>query len=113
MTAFATGTYTFKSDSSVDTYGCFYNDSIDPSNLTQNLIACDDDSGGDHQFRINVSLQYQGVYILIVTTYPADVTGSFSIRTAGPGFVGLTSFTPSTSRPIETTGEYIRISRVF
>jgi hypothetical protein len=47
VTALATGTYTFTSDSSVDTYGCLYNDSIDPSNPTENLIKCDDDAAGN------------------------------------------------------------------
>ena len=107
LTVYITGTYTFTSNSSWDTYGYFYNNPVDPSNPTQNLIACDDDSGGDQQFQINVSLQDQGVYILIVTTYSAGVTGSFSIKTIGPEFFDLTSFTPSTSRPIETTSEYI------
>ena len=89
----------------MDTYGCFYNNPVVSSNLTQNLIACDDDSGGNRQFQINVTLQYQGVYILIVTTYSSNVTGSFSIRAVGPGFIGLTLFTPSSNGSITTLSE--------
>jgi hypothetical protein len=107
ITVYIAGRYTFTSDSSWGTYGCFYNNPVDPSYPTQNLIACDDDNGGDRQFQIDVTLQNQEVYILIVTTSSAGVTGSFSIKTIGPEFFDLTSFTPSTSRPIETTSEYI------
>jgi len=58
----------------------------------------DDDSGsGNGQFKISDSLQSGRTYVLIVTTYGSSVTGSFSIRAAGPASVGMTSITPSTT----------------
>jgi hypothetical protein len=100
---FTTGTYTFTSSSTIDTYGCFYNDPVNPSYPSQNLITSDDDGAGSgNQFRVNVTLVSGRTYALIVTTYSTTVTGSFSIRTSGPAWVTMTAFTPTTSR---TTSE--------
>ncbi|CAF1273128.1 unnamed protein product [Rotaria sordida] len=41
-------------------------------------------------------------YILVVTTHISSEIGSFSVSADGPGSVGLTSITPSTSQPIIT-----------
>jgi len=95
VTVYTTGTYTFVSSSSMDTYGYFYSDSFDPSYPSRNLIASDDDSGGGGQFRINVTLFYGRTYVLVVTTYSSSTTGSFSITALGPASVSLTSITPT------------------
>jgi hypothetical protein len=105
VTIYTTGTYTFTSSSDVDTYGYLYNDPVDPSYPSQNMITSDDDSNGNLQFRIIRILQAGYTYVLVVTTSSATVTGSFSIRVLGPVSVGLNSITPSTSRPIKTTSE--------
>ncbi len=96
----------------MDTYGCFYDDSFDPSNPSRNLITCNDDSAGSTQFQINVTLQSGGTYVLAVTTYSAAGTGNFSIRAAGPASVALTSITPSTSRPITISSEWISYNNI-
>jgi hypothetical protein len=93
-----TGTYTFLSSSSIDTYGCFYNDPFNPYNPSQNYVTSNDDGGGGNQFGFNVSLVFGRTYVLVVTTYGTTVTGSFSIRASGPAWVGLTAFTPPTSK---------------
>jgi hypothetical protein len=100
---YTSGTFTFQSTSSMDTYGCFYDYPVDPSYPTQNLITSDDDRGGDHQFRITVNLTSTSSYVLLVTTYGANVTGNFSITVSGPSQAGLYQFAPSTSRPITKT----------
>ena len=99
------GAYTFSSISSIDTFGYFYNDPVDPSNPSQNLITSDDDSGGGNQFLIVRYLSSASSYVLIVTTYSNSVFGSFSLRVSGPSSIDLTAFNPSTSRPISTTSE--------
>jgi hypothetical protein len=50
MFIYQTGTYTFTSGSSIDTYGYFYNQVFDPSYPTSNLIAFDDDGEDGNQF---------------------------------------------------------------
>ena len=105
VTVAASGSYTFTSVSSMDTYGLFYVNNADPSYPSQNLVASDDDNGSSQQFRLSVSLSYGSTYVLIVTTYGTNVAGSFSVQVSGPSSVGLTAFNPSTSRPISTTSE--------
>ena len=58
------GYYTFVSNSSIDTYGYLYNDTFDPYNPTLNLLQRNDDSVGNAQFLINVSLVNTGSYCL-------------------------------------------------
>ena len=100
VTLSTSGTYTFRSNSTIDTRGYFYNTSFDPSNATVNLMADNDDAGGQMQFSIQVSLQSGQTYILVVTTHKEYTTGSFLVSAVGPAVVSLTSITPSTSRPI-------------
>ena len=83
----------------MDTYGCFYQTSFDPSIPSRNLIAYDDDGGGGLQFLITSSLLSGGTYILVVTTYATNVTGSYSVRAVGPAAVYMVSITPSTYYP--------------
>ncbi|CAF1365631.1 unnamed protein product [Rotaria sordida] len=75
----------------MDTYGFLYNDHIDPSNPSQNLITTDDDDNGDHQFRISRKLRSGNTYVLVVTTYSTAITGSFSVTAFGPAWLSLTS----------------------
>ncbi|CAF3397445.1 unnamed protein product [Rotaria socialis] len=99
------GIYTFQSNSTIDTMCYFYNSSFDPYNLTKNLIAKDDESGGQLQFRIDVPLESELTYILVVTTHFESITGTYSISAVGPAIVNLTSITQSTtsSTPKPTT----------
>jgi len=96
VTIYTTGTYTFTSSSTQDTYGCFYSYSFDPSYPSRNLITSDDDGGDRGQFRIRVTLQYGQTYVLVVTTYNNRGTGRFSIGVVGPASVSMTSYVPST-----------------
>ena len=98
VTVHTGGTYTFTSNSSMDTFGCFYSNSFDPFNSSQNLITYDDDSGVHEQFWINVTLGDGGIYVLVVTTFIPDTTGTFSIIALGPASVSLIPLTPTTSK---------------
>ena len=105
LTVRTSGTYSFTSVSSIDTYGYLYNSPVDPSYPSQNLITSDDDGGGGSQFRVQSYLSSGSSYVLIVTTFSTNVFGSFSVQASGPASIDMTGFTPSTSRPIRTTSE--------
>ena len=92
--AYTSGSYSFISNSSLDTFGYLYIASFDPVNPNVNLIGSNDDGGGQSQFRIDVNLQYQVTYILIVTTFSPNVRGSFGVRATGPNALDLSPFTP-------------------
>lgn len=95
VTVHTSGTYTFVSVSSMDTYGCLYRNHFHPSNPSENLIAIDDDSAGNRQFRIISSLQSGSTYVLVFTTSFSYTTGSFSVKVSGPALVNLLAITPS------------------
>lgn len=98
--------YTFTSSSALDTHGYFYSNVFDPSYPSQNLITSDDDSGGgDGQFRLRAYLVAGSSYVLVVTTYRANMIGSFSIRVSGPSSVDLVAYRPTNIRPTRTTSE--------
>jgi hypothetical protein len=96
VTVPTSGTYTFTSDSSLDTYGCLYSYSFDPSDPSRNLITSDDDGGVGNQFQISRALQYGQTYVLVVTTFNNREAGSFSIRAMGPDPVSMNLYVPST-----------------
>ena len=100
--------YTFTSQSSMDTYGYLYENVFDPLYPSGNLIASNDDGGGNQQFRFSVHLFTESSYVLIVTTYRTNTIGSFSIRVSGPSSVDLVPYKPTNSRPIRTTSECCR-----
>ena len=100
-----TGSYTFTSVSSIDTYGYLYYTPFDPSYPSANLFTSNDDSGGNGQFLLSAYLYTQYSYVLVVTTYAAYVTGSFSLRASGPSLINFVSFNPSTSIPMTTSSE--------
>ena len=93
----------------MNTYGYLYNDPIDPSYPTQNLIVSNDGSGSNGQFRIVVGLSYGSSYVLLVTTSDASGTGDFSVSASGPSSIGLSAFNPSTSRPVGPTSESLEV----
>ncbi len=105
VTIYTTGTYIFKSSSSIDTYGCLYRDTFDPSYPSNGLMISNDDDAGIGQFQISINLQSGSTYILVVTTYSAGVAGSFSISASGPTSVNLIKITATASRLIRTSNE--------
>jgi hypothetical protein len=99
VTVSTAGRYTFASTSSMDTYGCLYSDSFDPSSPSQNIITSDDDGDGGSQFRINVTLQSGRIYVLVVTTFGASTAGTFTITAVGSGSANMIPVTLTTTKP--------------
>ncbi|CAF1408139.1 unnamed protein product [Rotaria magnacalcarata] len=89
VTVLTAGTYSFKSDSLLDAYGYLYENNFNPSNPRANLLAEDDDSGGNQQFLMDYPMQYGSGYILVFTTHNPRMTGTFSILTSDPSKVNL------------------------
>ena len=89
--------YTFESSSvsSLDTYGCLYSGSFNPSYPSRNQLICNDDGGAGLQFKFIQYLSSYETYILIVTTSSTYQTGSYSVSTTGPAYASMLSITPS------------------
>ncbi|CAF4259895.1 unnamed protein product, partial [Adineta steineri] len=87
---FTTGLYSFTSNSTFDTYGSVHHYPVELTNPSKSMIAYNDDSGGGGlQFQINLTLQSDKTYVLLVTTYSSNVTGLFTIIVEGPTNVEL------------------------
>ncbi|CAF1137083.1 unnamed protein product [Adineta steineri] len=78
------GSYTILSKSRIDTYGYIYKNSFNPFNALVNLMAYNDHSCANDQFRLTVNLEVGIKYILVVTTEAAGNTGAFEIIVSGP-----------------------------
>ncbi|CAF1441666.1 unnamed protein product [Adineta ricciae] len=78
-----TGKYMFLSSSLMDTYGYLYDNDFNASFPALHKSAANDDAGTNHQFMLVVVLESMRKYILVVTTYYQNVTGSFSILCLG------------------------------
>ncbi|CAF3931917.1 unnamed protein product [Adineta steineri] len=81
--------YTFASNSSIDTTVAMYRDYFNPFNTLKNLILTNDNSCHNDQFRLTVDLEINTEYILVVTTYRPNITGTFSIIVFGSNNVTL------------------------
>ncbi|CAF1452319.1 unnamed protein product [Adineta steineri] len=84
ITATVSDTYIFMSSSTFGIYGYFYENSFDPYYSNRNLIASNYDDSDNTQFRINVTLQFQRKYILVITSFGYNITGAFLIKAIGP-----------------------------
>jgi len=98
-----TGTYIFQSGSNFDDYGYLYQTSFNPSNPGSNIVTSDDDSGGSSRFRFSITLQAGTTYILIITTYNSDATGSISVTVSGPARVTLTRLNVGSGSTVAST----------
>ncbi|CAF3347565.1 unnamed protein product [Rotaria socialis] len=82
-----TGTYYFRSNTTVDTYGYLYLNNFDPLSIGTNQIKSDDDSGGNRQFQLSSSLSFDQSYVLVFTTYNPNVITDISIIAWGPNTI--------------------------
>ena len=71
----------------MDTYGYLYNSTFHPMIPSQNLIDQNDDDAGNHQFKLVSFFQSAATYLLVVTTYYINTTGSFTLTVTGEGSV--------------------------
>lgn len=82
-----TGSYTFKTSSGIyDTYGYLYQGNFYPSYPEYNIVTQDDNGSGNAQFQLGAALRSDLRYILVFTTYSANLTGLFNVYASGPGY---------------------------
>ncbi len=79
----------------MDTYGYIYDSSFDPAFPTINLLALDDNTGGNDQFKFGNVFPSLANWILVVTTFSPGVTGAFSIFASGPALLGFSRINAS------------------
>lgn len=84
-----TGYYIIISNSTINTYGVIYENNFNVFRSRKNLILEDDDNGCNDQFKILIRLQVNTTYILVVTTYDPNVTGTFSVLIFGSNNVSM------------------------
>ena len=84
-----TNFYNFISESDFDTVGYIYENSFNPLNPYENLLAENDDARIRGQFEFSYKLQVSTTYILVVTTFEPNTVGDFSIFVKGPNRVHL------------------------
>lgn len=94
------GIYAIFSDSAIDTFGYLYNASFMPHWPQQNLIIANDNDGPNGQFRLEVYLEPNVKYTIVVTTYIEWLTGWYTIVVSGPAAVNLIQTTNIGTTPI-------------
>lgn len=113
-----TGYYAIMSESPNDLYGYIYRSSFNSSMGSNNLIAYDDNNGGNQQFKIIMHLEANQQYRLVVTTYLRNQTGPYTITVSGLNSVNLnrvyedetTVVTTTTNSPTEKNRQTVIIT---
>ncbi|CAF1357311.1 unnamed protein product [Adineta ricciae] len=72
--------YTIWSEASIDTYGYIYENVFDPLNPTENLLVKNDDGGLNDQFRFEIPLYDDTLYILVITTFDQMRIGEITLH---------------------------------
>ncbi|CAF1486150.1 unnamed protein product, partial [Adineta steineri] len=83
------GYYSFRGSGGIDPYGSIYNNKFNPLDPSENLLGQDYDGGFDIQFKLNIHLNVDMIYVLVVTTYESKEIGEFSIDVLGENEVFL------------------------
>ncbi|CAF1364624.1 unnamed protein product [Adineta steineri] len=83
------GYYTFRGTGDIDGYGSVYKNKFNPLDPSENLLKTDDDSGFDAQFKLDIHLDVNMTYVLVVTTFDSKETGKFLIVVLGKSKVLL------------------------
>ena len=92
------GYYSFRSYSSIDTYGSIYRKTFNPLTPLENFLQTDDDNNNNLQFRLDVRLSGGAAYVLVITTYPLKGMGAFSIVAFGVNTIVFERLSKYTAR---------------
>lgn len=83
------GDYTFNSLGGRDMYGSIYKSQFNPLYPPNDLLKSNDDNVASIHFKLDVNLDADATYILVVTSSESKVTGKFSIVAYGKSKVTL------------------------
>ncbi|CAF3832453.1 unnamed protein product [Adineta steineri] len=83
------GHYTFRGSGDIDPYGSIYKNKFNPLDPSENLLDKHYDGGSVIQFKLDINLDVDMIYVLVVTTYESKETGKFSIHIFGKNKVIL------------------------
>ncbi|CAF1083142.1 unnamed protein product [Adineta steineri] len=83
------GYYNFRGRGDIDPYGSIYKNKFNPFDPSENLLDQDYDRSSDIQFKFDIHLDVDMIYVLVVTTYDSKETGKFSILIFGKNKVIL------------------------
>ncbi|CAF3766854.1 unnamed protein product, partial [Adineta steineri] len=83
------GYYSFRGSGDIDPYGSIYKNKFNPLDPTENLLDQDYARYSDIQFKLDIYLNVDVIYVLVVTTYESKETGEFSIVMLGENEVIL------------------------
>jgi hypothetical protein len=84
--------YTIRVNSNFDPYLYLYGGPLDPLDPTSGLLYEDDDTAGNSQPQISLSLAGQSLFELTVTSFAEGVIGDFTIYVTGLYAVTLTQW---------------------
>ena len=84
------GYYSIMTDYANDSYGYVYYPSFNASVQSNNLVAYDDNSGGNFQFQIIMNLPANTQYFVVVTSNGRNKTGPYTLIVSGLYGVTLT-----------------------
>ncbi|CAF1066950.1 unnamed protein product [Adineta steineri] len=99
------GDYTFRSIGDIDGYGSIYKTKFNPLDPSDNLLKTDDDSSSDIQFKLDIYLHVDMIYVLVVTTSDTKETGEFSIVVLGKNKVILERLSTSVNIQFKYSSE--------
>ncbi|CAF4032888.1 unnamed protein product [Adineta steineri] len=83
------GYYSFRGSGYIDPYGFIYKNKFNPLDPSENLFDQDYDRCTDIQFKLNIYLEVNITYVLVITTYESKEIGTFSIVVSGENEVNL------------------------
>ena len=94
LTVTVNGTYRFRTESSIPTYGLLYSPTFDPTSPLTNLIVSQDGrSNSAGQIRFEESLQVDQRYYLVVASTDPEQVGAFALIIRGSTTVDIAPIT--------------------
>ena len=97
LTVSTSGTYRFQSNGTLGLSVYLYTPAFTATSQFTNLINSDDLSAAGLQFDFSNDLQANVVYVLVITTYIASNTGSYTLTVTGPATIVFTDISPTTT----------------
>ncbi|CAF0825500.1 unnamed protein product [Adineta steineri] len=83
------GYYTFRVSGAIDPYGSIYNNKFNPLDPVDNLLNQDYAHNSDIQLKLDIYLNANIIYVLVMTTFDSKEIGEFSINISGRNEVNL------------------------